>query len=208
MKRKTVVRLSIAGIAVVFGSASIVWFVYLPWALTWGSTHEEIARSMPGDDLVANPTFCATRAVTVEASPEQIWPWIVQMGYLRAGFYSYDLLDNDGIPSAEHILADLQDLSVGDRIPLSRDAHARVTILEPDAAMVLVFEVEGTWEGSTWAWGLYPEDASHTRLVTRLRVDVDSIRSQVLLDLGEIIMMRKCMLGIKRRAERMPITGG
>jgi hypothetical protein len=56
-------------------------------------------------------------------------------------------------------------------------------------------------------WGLYPEDASHTRLVTRLRVDVDSIRSQVLLDLGEIIMMRKCMLGIKRRAERMPITG-
>ncbi len=68
--------------------------------------------------------------------------------------------------------------------------------------MVLVFEVEGTWSDATWVWGLYPEDAEHTRLVTRLRVDARGFIPQMFLDFGEIIMMRKCMLGIKWRAER------
>jgi len=77
-----------------------------------------------------------------------------------------------------------------------------VTELEPPKSMVLVFEVEGTWSNATWVWGLYPEDASHTRLVTRLRADAKEIRSRIFLDLGEIIMMRKCMLGIKWRAEQ------
>jgi hypothetical protein len=179
----------------------MVWFVYRPWALNWGSTDGEIARPMAGDEGVAQPTFCATRAVTVNAPPEMIWPWIVQMGYRRAGFYSYDRLDNDGIPSSERILPEYQALKVGDLMPMSSSAHARVTVLEPPTQMVLVFEVEGTWKGSTWAWGLYPEGASQTRLVTRLRVNAPSIRSRLFLDLGEIIMMRKCMLGIKRRTE-------
>jgi hypothetical protein len=188
----------LAGLFILF---LMVWFVYRPWALNWGSTEEEIVRRMPGDEVVANPTFCATRAVTIEAPPEQVWPWILQIGYRRAGFYSYDRLDNDGIPSSEHILPEYQDLRVGDLVPLNKNAHARVTVLQPCRAMVLVFEVRGTWYGSTWAWGLYPVDASHTRLVTRLRVDVASVRSQVILDLAEIIMMRRCLLGIKRRAE-------
>ena len=63
-------------------------------------TDEEIARVMPGDEALDNPKFNATRAVTIEASPEEIWPWIVQIGYRRAGFYSYDRLDNNGIESA------------------------------------------------------------------------------------------------------------
>ena len=67
--------------------------------------------------------------------------------------------------------------------------------------MVLLFEVDGTWSDATWVWGLYPENASHTRLVTRLRVNSKGARARIFLDLGEIIMMRKCMLGIKRRAE-------
>jgi hypothetical protein len=67
--------------------------------------------------------------------------------------------------------------------------------------MVLEFEVEGPWSGATWAWGLYPQDETHTRLVTRLRAGASGVRSRLFLDLGEIIMMRKCMLGIKRRAE-------
>jgi len=182
-------------------SAAALWFLYRPWALTWGSTDEEIARLMPGDEVLERPSFNATRAVTIEATPEEIWPWIAQIGYRRAGFYSYDLLDNDGIPSAERILAEYQTLQVGDLIPLSKTADVRVTELDPPRLMVLVFEVEGTWSDATWVWGLYPKDASHTRLVTRLRADATGIRSQLFLDLGEIIMMRKCMLGIKRRAE-------
>ena len=156
MTRRTVARISIAGLAGLVVSASVVWFVYRPWALTWGSTDDEIARRMPGDDVVANPSFSATRAVTVEAPPERIWPWIVQMGYQRAGFYSWDRLDNDGVPSAEHILPEYQDLSLGDLIPLSSDADARVTVLEPNTALVLVFEVEGTWEGSHLGVGALP----------------------------------------------------
>jgi hypothetical protein len=157
---------------------------------------------MPGDKVLERPTFNATRAVTIEATPEEIWPWIVQMGYRRAGFYSHDFLDNDGIPSAERILGEYQTLKVGDLVPLSKSADVRVTELEPQKSLVLVFEVDGTWTDATWVWGLYPEDASRTRLVSRLRADARGIRSRVLLDLGEIIMMRKCMLGIKRRAEQ------
>ncbi len=156
---------------------------------------------MPGDEVLVQPTFHATRTVTIEATPEEIWPWIVQIGYRRAGFYSYDRLDNDGIPSAERILPEHQTLKVGDLIPLTKTANVRVTELEPPRFMVLVFEVEGTWSNATWVWGLYPEDASHTRLVTRLRANARDVRSRILLDLGEIVMMRKCMLGIKRRAE-------
>jgi hypothetical protein len=202
MNRKNLFRFAFTGLVVLGVTALIVWFLYRPWALTWGSTDAEIARAMPGDEVLENPTFNATRAVTIEASPEEIWPWIVQIGYRRAGFYSYDSLDNDGIPSAERILPEFQSLEVGDTIPLSKAAHVRVTELEPPHSMVLVFEVDGTWSNATWVWGLYPGNTSLTRLVTRLRANPRNIGSRVFLDLGEIIMMRKCMLGIKRRAER------
>jgi len=206
VNRKFLIRASIASLIFVVSLAATLWFIYRPWALTWGSTNEEIARPMPGDAVLAQPTFNATRAVTIAATPEEIWPWIVQIGYRRAGFYSYDLLDNDGIPSSERILPEYQTLKVDDLIPLSKTADVRVTELDPPRFMVLVFEVEGTWSDATWVWGLYPEDASHTRLVTRLRADARGVRSRVFLDLGEIIMMRKCMLGIKRRAERNQTT--
>ncbi|MFC2144066.1 SRPBCC family protein [Acidobacteriota bacterium] len=201
MKRKSRIRTAITCLMLAILSAAALWFLYRPWALTWGSTDEEIVRVMPGDEVLERPTFNATRAVTIEATPEEIWPWIVQIGYRRAGFYSYDQLDNEGIPSAERILPEYQNLKVNDLIPLSKSANVRVTALDPPKSMVLLFEVEGTWSNATWVWGLFPEDASHTRLVTRLRADPEGVRARVFLDLGEIIMMRKCMLGIKRRAE-------
>jgi hypothetical protein len=195
------IRAVTAGLGLAVALSAVLWLVYRPWALSWGSTDEEISRTMPGDEVIPNPTFNATRAVTIDATPENIWPWIVQIGYLRAGFYSYDSLDNDGIPSTETILPEYQDLQVGDLIPLSKTANVRVTELEPAKSLVLVFEVEGTWSNATWVWGLEPLNDHQTRLVTRLRANAKSIRSRLFLDLGEIIMMRKCMLGIKRRAE-------
>ncbi|TNF75540.1 MAG: hypothetical protein EP299_06180 [Acidobacteria bacterium] len=68
---------------ILFLAIILFWSVYRPWALTWGATDEEIARPMPGDDIVARPVFDATRAVTIAASREEIWPWLVQMGYRR-----------------------------------------------------------------------------------------------------------------------------
>jgi hypothetical protein len=153
---------------------------------------------MAGDEFVKNPTFNATRAVTINAPAERIWPWIVQMGYKRAGFYSWDRLDNDGIASAERIMPELQNLEVGDLMPLSEDTDAEVVEMEPNRLLLLVFQSDGT---VTWAWGLYKIDAERTRLVTRLRWRTSSVLSQFTLDAFEIIMMRKCLLGIKRRAE-------
>jgi hypothetical protein len=178
--------------------AVLTWFVYRPWALNWGATDEEIDRAMAGDEIVASANFNATRAVTVDAPPKEIWPWLVQMGYLKAGFYSWDELDNDGVPSAERIISEYQGLAVGDSLPLSDHVSAHVAVMNPNESMLWVIEHGEVW---TWAWWLYPRNEQETRLVTRLRVQFDSFRPRVFADLGEIIMMRKCMLGIKRRAE-------
>jgi hypothetical protein len=180
----------------------LVWFVYRPWALDWGATDEEIGRAMPGDSIVDAPTFVATRAVTIDAMPAEIWPWLVQLGYRRAGFYSYDRLDNDGIPSSDTLMPLYQGLREGDAIPLSPTLDARVALLEPDRALLLVVEY-GDWDVWTWVWGLYPA-ASGTRLVSRLRVRAPGLRARIFLDLFEIVMMRKHLLGIKARAEAGP----
>jgi len=175
--------------------------IYWPWARTWGATEEEVLRAMPGDGIVSQPTFIATRAVTIDASPEQIWPWIIQIGYRRAGFYSYDQLDNDGIASAEHIIPEYQGLAVSDPIPLSRTVDAEVRLLEPGRFLVLVVAPHDATETWTWVWGLYRQDSGQTRLVSRLRVRAESVRANLMLDTFEIIMMRKHLRGIERRAE-------
>lgn len=203
MKVNSVRRIALLATAFLVAFVGLVAFfysVYRPWQLSWGATADEVTRPMVGDGLVKNPTFNATRAVTINAAAERIWPWIVQMGYKRAGFYSWDILDNDGIPSAERIIPEYQDLKVGDLVPLSKETDAEVVDMEPNSRLLLVFQSGGT---VTWAWGLYKIDAERTRLVTRLRWRPTSVVSQFALDAFEIIMMRKCLLGIKRRAEAL-----
>ena len=97
--------------------------VFRPWQLRWGATDEEVKRPMPGDDIVSKPSFNATRAVTINAPAKNIYPWIVQMGVNRAGWYSYDLLDNLARRSAEVILPEHQNIQVGDLIPMSPDGN-------------------------------------------------------------------------------------
>ena len=89
-----------------------------PWALHWGATKEEAARPLPGDELVAKADYVATRAITIDAPPRDVWPWLVQIDSGRAGWYSYDRLDNAGVPSATEIIPELQRLAVGDLIPM------------------------------------------------------------------------------------------
>ncbi len=198
MKARNIKRIALLATAFLIAFVAFFYAVYRPWQLSWGATADEVARPMAGDGLVTNPTFNATRAVTVNAPAERIWPWIVQMGYKRAGFYSWDRLDNDGIPSAERIIPEYQNLAVGDLVPLSEETDAEVVEMEPNRGLLLVFQSDGT---VTWAWGLYQIDAERTRLVSRLRWRTTRVVSQFMLDAFEIIMMRKCLLGIKRRAE-------
>ncbi len=190
----------LASVLLVILGSGLTWFVYRPWALHWGATAAEIARAMPGDSIIQAATFDATRAVTVTAGPEDIWPWLVQIGYLRAGLYSYDRLDNDGIPSAEHVIPQYQGLQVGDSIPIGPGFFVTVAVLETNRSMLLVFP---DWAEATWAWGLYPVGPGETRLVTRLRGRPQGILTRLFVDLGEIFPMRKSMLGIKRRAESL-----
>lgn len=178
-------------------------FVVRPRQLRWGATDEELARSVTGDDVVTQPTFDATRAVSVNARPEQIWPWLLQIGCKRAGWCSYDWIDNVGIPSAERIIPELQHLDVGDIVPMSPDGKMGMWVKSLDSNRWMLW---GDKDGdATWCWELYPLDEARTRLVTRLRVryrwNSPWIIFNLLMDVGNIVMMRKCMLGIKRRAE-------
>jgi hypothetical protein len=103
------------------GSLAVYLLWIRPWQLRWGATAAEVERTLPGDEVVIQPTFNATRAITITAHPTDIWPWLLQLGSQRAGFYSYDWLDNAGIPSAEHILPEYQQISIGDFIPMTPD---------------------------------------------------------------------------------------
>ncbi len=196
-----IAALSIAAILAIY----LLWL--RPWQLHWGASGEEVNRAMTGDDLVKRPTFKATRAVTIQARPEEIWPWLAQMGCTRGGWYSYDRIDNQGVPSAERILPEFQQIEVGDLIPTSGDGERGFTVrgFEPNRWML--------WgdEEYSWCWGLFPLDEGRTRLVTRLHVKYKWLSPWILMmlayDVGEILMMRKCLLGIKRRAEALSHGG-
>jgi len=190
-------------VSLLFGAFLAVLFsvTYRPWELHFGARREEIARQMPGDEIVDDPTFNATRAITIKAAPEDIWPWIVQIGYGRAGFYSHDWLDNDGISSSKAIIPEFQSLQAGDVIPLTERETITVESLEPNRSLVLVYGSESD-PVFTWVWGLYPSDREQTRMVVRLRWHQDRVRERIMTRLFEIIMMKKHLKGIRKRAVR------
>ena len=94
--------LGIAAAAAVVGAISYRWVVQ-PWHSRWGATDDEGARWMPGDELLGEASS-TTRGVTIAAAPIEVWPWLLQIGYGKAGWYSYDWIDNDGRPSADRIM--------------------------------------------------------------------------------------------------------
>jgi hypothetical protein len=181
--------------------------LYRHWHLRWGATHDEVHGSMPGEEIVPNPSFNATRAITVDAPPELVWPWIVQMGYRRAGFYTYALLDNAGYDSADRILDEYQPPRIGDWVPMAKQVN------ETTAFRVQAFELNRwlLWEkpDSTWAWKLRPLHGGRTRLISRLKQRYawerpgSAILTLVLLEFGDFPMMRRVLKGIKVRAERI-----
>jgi hypothetical protein len=177
---------------------------YRSWHLRWGSTDEEVHGPMPGDDLLDGAAFTATRAVSIAAPPAQVWPWLVQVGYGRAGFYSYDLLDNLGRRSAGEILPGFQAVALGDlAAPMASPANERTAFVVTEARepSVLVWSKPD----STWAWRLTADDAGGTRLVTRLKARYTLGPflpvTMVLMEVGDFPMMRRMLMGIRSRAE-------
>ena len=184
---------------------------YRSWHRRWGATDEEVHGPMPGDDLLDGAAFIATRAVSIAAPPDQVWPWLLQVGFGRAGFYSYDLLDNLGRPSAEEILPGFASVALGDvAAPMASPANDQNSFVVAEARepSVLVWSKPD----STWAWRLTTDDAGGTRLVTRLKA-----RYQlgpflpvtiVLMEIGDFPMMRRMLIGLRSRAENRVRASG
>jgi proline iminopeptidase len=123
------------------GAAALGALVYVGWVLprlrSWGATEEEVAGPYPGADVVADGRRGATMAVTIDAPPDQVWPWLVQMGGDRGGWYSWDHLDNAGHPSAREIHPEWQALAPGDQVKYRTRRHGlvdawQVVALEPN----------------------------------------------------------------------------
>lgn len=186
-------------------------FLFAPlcrhWHVRWGACDAEVVAPMPGDELVPKPSFTATRAITIDAPPEDVWPWLIQIGYGRAGFYSYDLFDNGGRPSADRILQPYQHPRIGDWVPMAAKVNEttafKIKALEPNRFLL--------WEKphSTWAWTLEPLPDGRTRLITRLKdrfpwraEPAHAVLSLILFEFGDFPMMRKLLLNLKQRAEQ------
>lgn len=179
-----------------------------PYQLHWGATEAEIERAMAGDELSLSPSFLATRAITIEGSPEEIWPWLVQMGYGRAGYYGYDLLENAGSPegltSADEILPRFQAFVVGDEVPISAVVSMRFHEIEPNRHIIwLGNEVH---DPGAFTWALYPLDESRTRLVSRIRwtyhpTSIGIFALELFTEFADHIAVRKILQGVKQRVE-------
>jgi hypothetical protein len=174
------------------------------WYLHWGATAEERDAPLPGDDFAAR--ISSTRAVTINAPVEKVWPWLVQIGQDRAGFYSYDLLEQlvlADIHNGDEIVSGWQELAAGDTVRLASKLVygdgplLRVLAIEPGHYLVL----------EHWgAFVLQRIDERTTRFLIRThanqRTTIGKAAEVLLLDFIHFVMERKMMLGIKARAEK------
>jgi hypothetical protein len=194
--------------AVGAGAAAYVYAVR-PWHLKWGATEREACESLPGDELVPHPNVEATHAVTIEAPVKEVWPWLVQIGQDKGGFYSYTWLENlvgCHMRNAGRIMPEFQQLRVGDAVRLHPKAPPLpVLICEPPKALVL-----GSNTDSPGTWGFYLKEVGEdtTRLIVRGRGEwkpspLSWLGAYVVFEPAHFIMERKMLLGIKQRAEAL-----
>lgn len=181
---------------------------------------DEGKRDLPGDDRIPNAKAITTHGITIHAAPEAIWPWLIQMGCRRGGYYSYDFLDNDGVQSAVEIIPELQRLHEGDLLPATPEGEDGfwVDCLEAPGFMLLhgFFDAEAGrgvkpgeprpssyWEVS-WAFILEPLNATSTRLIVRARVDYEPEslgRRAIWMGFVHHFMEKEQLHNLKLRAE-------
>src|SRR6266542_4886860 len=198
--------------AAVIGSAAAYVLVVRPWQLRWGATDEERDATLDGDDLIPNPDLTATRAITVHAPAERVWPWIAQLGQGRGGFYSYDALENlvgCDIHSADRIVTEWQDLKVGDQVKLHPEVGLGVAVVEPGRALVLrggvpMGAVPPPYD-TTWAFVVREQSDGTTRLLVRERYVYTKRWAPLLVEpvaAVAFVMSQRMLRGIRDRAEQ------
>lgn len=194
-----------------------------PWYMKWGATESELQRLYPGDQLAPNVLSVATRAITIQSPPTQVWPWIAQVGEDRAGFYSYTWLENlflADMHNADWINSQWQTRQLGDTVWLTRKdryqgtARTVIAMYEPGHSMVLVSPRDyeklaqyGPPIDGAWAFIVEPEGKNASRLIMRSRGRSKGLLKRafdyLVFDPVHFIMERGMMLGIKERAERL-----
>ena len=187
-------------------------FFIRPRLLHWGATEEEAGSPFPGAELVPGGTRSGTMAVTIDAPPSEVWPWLVQMGYGRAGWYSWDYLDNFGRRSSAELHPEWQNISAGDYLggpdvsELERKAW-EVAALEPERFLGLRSRIP--YSESLWGFWLKEQPAGKTRLIVsgywNMRPRwLQPFMSFAVLEWTHWIMQTKQFAGLKRRAESQP----
>jgi hypothetical protein len=215
------------------GAAAAAYaLVARPRHLRWGATSEEVEHAMPGDDYILFPRVNATHAVTIAARAADVWPWLVQIGRSRGGFYSYDWLQSASgldIHSADRIIPEHQALKVGDQVLLAPETALTVAEIDPPTTLVLTGTINArtgkvvdrndpdlaSYVDASWAFMVEERDLAEgfgTRLVARFRADYAPepwmhVAAKVMLEPAHFAMERKMLLGIKKRAEAGEVPG-
>ncbi|HEY9514252.1 MAG TPA: hypothetical protein VIQ74_01130 [Gemmatimonadaceae bacterium] len=197
----------IAGALLISGAAARL---LLPWYCARGTRSDERRASLPGDDIVAEPETGYTLALTIRAAPSEIWPWIVQMGRGRGGFYTHEWVENllgAGIQNADRIIPDLQHLAVGDRIPLTPDPYLGrpgqwmlVARIQPERSVVFR-QTLPNGATATWSMVLRPQGDGTTRLLSRRRGGQPTLFDRVMKP-GYMFMDHGVLRGIRGRVEQ------
>ena len=191
------------------------------WAAATRATPAEKRRRLPGDELVPEPMWQATRATTIDAPPEKVWPWLVQMGFPthRAGWYTPYWLDRlvfgIRVHSADRIVPEFQQLQVGERVLDSEDGNAYFVAAVVDAPHALVLHSHThplpLYRDTNFTWAFMAESqAGGTRLFMRARVTYTPIGParlvQALIGIGfgagDVVQGGGMLNGIKARTER------
>ncbi|MGR0219787.1 SRPBCC family protein [Agromyces sp. ZXT2-6] len=185
-------------------------------SLRWGTRGDEATRSLPGDDILPIADLQATRAISIDAPRAEVWPWIAQIGQNRAGFYSYDWMENlvgIDIHSADRLMPELRIRGVGEAVNLAPPVALDVAAFEEGDHLVLRGGVgpDGRAQGApydfTWAFALVDETGGGTRLVVRERYAYLTPWAAAMVEPVEFIsflMSERMLRGIRDRAERAP----
>jgi hypothetical protein len=198
-------------VLLVLAAVAIYRPVLLPWMTTWGASSDEARMVLPGDELVSHPTFQSTRAVSIAAPPERIWPWLVQIGQDRAGFYSYDWLENlvaADIHNADRVVPEWQHRAHGDFVPSLRPDYAGGRVR--DIAGWRIGWIEAPRGLALIGWGsfvLAADGPNRTRLIVRTRSGsqpgafFDRFADLAFGRPLHFVMERRMMIGLKERVE-------